>query len=142
MQASQLASLQARGEHIIHANNMPHSFKDLEIWQKAIKAMLLVYRGSTTWPKEEVFGLTSQVRRAAISVMANIAEGHGRSSHADRIRFLIISRGSIEEVRSHLSAALGLHFIDQKQYDSIEYEYGILSRSVNAFIKSLKNQSN
>ena len=81
------------------------SYRDLLVWQKGMDLAVEVYRLSRTWPKEELYGLTSQARRAAAAVPANIAEGYGRQSSASYAQFLKISRGSLKELETHLLLA-------------------------------------
>ena len=81
------------------------SYRDLLVWQKAMDLAAEVYRLSRAWPKEEVYGLTSQARRAAASIPANIAEGYGRQSTASYSQFLKIARGSLKELETHLLLA-------------------------------------
>ncbi len=76
------------------------TFEDLLVWQRAVAVANLVYEVTRAFPKDEVFGLRSQLRRAAVSIACNIAEGRGRGSRADFLRFLYISRGSLFEVRT------------------------------------------
>ena len=83
-------------------------FTDLIVWQMAHKYVLAVYRFTAGFPKEEVYGLTSQLRRASISVAANIAEGFKKTGQADKVRFLNISQGSLEECRYYLILAKDL----------------------------------
>lgn len=71
--------------------------KNLTVWKKSMNLVILVYKASSQFPKEEVFGLTSQMRRSAVSIPSNIAEGHGRNSEKELIRFLYISLGSASE---------------------------------------------
>ena len=78
------------------------SFEDLIVWQKAHKFVLMVYRYTSNFPKSEIYGLTSQLRRAAISIPANIVEGFKKKGKADKARFLNISQGSLEECRYYL----------------------------------------
>ncbi|MBN8704456.1 MAG: four helix bundle protein [Bacteroidetes bacterium] len=78
------------------------SFQSLIVWQKAHEFVLLVYKTTSTFPKEELFGLTSQFRRAAVSIPANIAEGYRRKSKLEKYRFFNISQASIEECRYYL----------------------------------------
>lgn len=85
-------------------------FTDLIVWQKAHKFVLSVYRFSSRFPKEEIYGLTSQLRRASISIAANIAEGFKKTGPADKIRFLNISQGSLEECRYYLILAKDLDY--------------------------------
>ncbi|GAB63523.1 ribosomal protein [Candidatus Jettenia caeni] len=78
------------------------SFQDLIVWQKAHQFVLAVYGFSNDFPKKELYGLTSQIRRAAISIAANIAEGFKKKTRADKVRFMNISQGSLEECRYYL----------------------------------------
>ena len=121
---------------------MPNSFQDLQIWQDARELMVKLYKLTSKFPKEEVYNLTSQIRRASISIMANIAEGHSRSTHLDRIRFLTMSRGSLEEIKSHLAAALSLTYINQSSFHQLDEQLTQLAKRINSFIRSLKEQHN
>jgi four helix bundle protein len=98
-------------------------FTDLIVWQKAHKFVLSVHRFTSRFPKEEVYGLTSQLRRASISIAANIAEGFKKTGPADKIRFLNISQGSLEECRYYLILANDLGYgntdILEKQIDEV-----------------------
>jgi len=87
-------------------------YKDLLAWQKAMDLVVEVYRLSRAFPADERFGLTAQVRSAVVSIPSNIAEGHGRSTKADFIRFLDIALGSANEVETQLLAAIRLAFIE------------------------------
>jgi four helix bundle protein len=82
-------------------------FKDLKVWQKAHQLTILVYDALRHFPKDEIYGLASQLRRAAVSIGANIAEGCGRRSDGELVRFLQIARGSTAEVEHHLVAGAG-----------------------------------
>ena len=86
------------------------SYKDLIAWQRGMELVEQVYRITSTFPSQEKFGLTSQVRRAAVSIPANIAEGYGRRTRVDYVRFLDIARGSANEVETHLLLGLRLNF--------------------------------
>jgi four helix bundle protein len=90
-------------------------FSELRVWQAAQAVALEAYRFSATFPKAEQFGLTSQVRRAAVSIAANIAESNGRQSSPDQARFLHIAKGSAKELRSHLLIARDLGFLASDQ---------------------------
>ena len=93
-----------------------NNFEDLFVWQKAHEFVLMAYSATKNFPKEELFCLTSQFRRAAISITANIAEGYKRTGHNDKLRFYNISQGSIEECRNYiiLSKDLGYFNLDIK----------------------------
>ncbi|MFQ5734047.1 MAG: four helix bundle protein [Planctomycetaceae bacterium] len=92
-------------------------FRDLKVWEKAHQPALLVYRITKSFPKDELYGPTSQLRRSAKSVPSNIAEGCGRGSDADLARFLQIAMGSASEVEYQLLLSRNLEYIDSKQYD-------------------------
>jgi len=89
------------------------SFQDLVVWQKAHQFVLSVYRFSEGFPKSESYGLTSQIRRAGISIPANIAEGFKKRTGADKVRFMNIAQGSIEECRYYLILAKDLGYGDR-----------------------------
>ena len=91
------------------------TFEDLLVWQKAHSFVLAVYRLSAIFPKHEIYGLTSQFRRAAVSIAANIAEGFRKRSNADKIRFYNIAQGSIEECRYYLILIKDLEYGDVSQ---------------------------
>lgn len=91
------------------------SFRDLLVWQKAHQLVLEVYRFSNHFPKTEMYGLTSQLRRASVSVPANIAEGFRKRGLADKIRFLNIAQGSLEECRYYLILAYDLDYGDSNK---------------------------
>ena len=86
------------------------SFRDLIVWQKAHQFVLLVYRYTKSFPREEIYGLSSQFRRSAISIPANIAEGFKKRSRTDKARFMNISQGSLEECRYYLILAADLGY--------------------------------
>lgn len=81
------------------------SYRDLVVWQQAMDFAAAIYEATKSWPKEEVYGLTSQVRRAAVSVPANIAEGYGRENRGSYQQFLRIAQGSLKEVETHMLIA-------------------------------------
>ena len=86
------------------------NFQDLVVWQKAHELVLDVYRLTRSFPKEETYGLTSQLRRSAVSIAANIAEGFKKKGRNDKIRFLNIAQGSLEETRYYLILSRDLHY--------------------------------
>lgn len=87
------------------------SFEDLIVWPKAMDLVEAIYRSTASLPADERFGLTQQLRRAAVSISSNIAEGQGRSTPIDFLRFLFIARGSLNEVRTQLLIAVRLRFL-------------------------------
>lgn len=119
-----------------------NSHRDLVAWQKAVGLVKEVYRVTALLPSDERFGLTSQVRRAAVSVPSNIAEGYGRGSTADYVRFLRSSRGSLYEVDTQLFLAVELQFIAQAQYAAILELINECGRILAALIRSLEAKLN
>ncbi len=115
------------------------SFHELTVWQRAIDLSVQIYTLTRSFPKDELFGLTNQVRRASVSVSSNIAEGQSRLSKPEFIHFLSIARGSNAEVRSQLALARRLNF---GNIDSIVECEGLaieISKMLNALITSLKS---
>ena len=118
---------------------MPTSFRSLEIWQLAHSLSTKIYETTRLFPKEEQFGLINQMRRASVSVSANIAESCGRYRMKDKVQLLIVARGSIYEMRSHASIALDLKYIAQSVFNEFDGQYELLLRKLNAFISTLRN---
>ena len=100
-------------------NNKPKSYKDLVVWQKGIEIAKLVYRLSARFPAEEKFGLVSQMRRAAVSVPSNIAEGQARHTTGEFIQFISHAEGSVAELSTQLILATELSFCSQKHSQPI-----------------------
>jgi len=90
------------------------TYRELEVWQRAMDLVVEVYRLSAEFPSREKFGLTSQIQRAAVSVPANIAEGYGRSHRGDYLHLLSVARGSLAELETHLAIAVRLGFLDRE----------------------------
>ena len=111
---------------------MANTYRDLLVWQKAKELAVRVYRVTERFPKSDQFGITSQIRRAAVSVASNVAEGQGRGSSADFVRFLCMARGSLLEVQTQLEIAHELSFIGTEDYTELEQlcysELGLLNR--------------
>ncbi len=91
------------------------SFEDLIVWQKAHRFVLAVYEFTSSFPKHEMYGLVSQLRRAAVSIAANIAEGFKKRGRADKVRFMNIAQGSVEECRYYLILSADLHYGDSSE---------------------------
>ena len=100
------------------------SFEDVELWKKAHAWVLEIYRFSERFPKHELFGLTSQLRRASVSVPGNFAEGFKKTSRADKVRFYNIAQGSLEESRYYLILARDLNYGDSQQLIESANEIG------------------
>lgn len=119
---------------------MPQSFEDLEIWKKAHQLTMEIYTITALWPKSEMFGLTSQVKRAAVSVELNIAEGHSRYHYNETIHFMYDSRASGEEVRNCLILAKDLKYITIEVCENLNTEYIGLIKGINGFIASIRRK--
>ena len=116
------------------------SYKDLLIWQKGIKIVILVYQLVKSFPKEEIYAITSQLKRASVSIPSNIAEGYGRNSDKSFSHFLDISRGSLFEIETQLIIAKELGFIsDDFLYQEILSQIEEESKMINSFSKTLKD---
>jgi len=116
-------------------------FRDLKVWQKAHGLTLSVYRASADFPAEERYGLTSQLRRAATSIPANIAEGCGRSGDRDFARFLQIGMGSACELEYHLLLARELGFVDAEVHTDLEAQTTEVKRMLTSLLRKLTADS-
>lgn len=115
-----------------------NSFQNLDVWKKSRSFTKKVYQITDCFPTSENYGLKSQLTRAAVSVMSNIAEGFHRYSKKEFINFLIISRGSIAEAQSHLFVALDLGYIQEEQFNSLYDESTGIFKQINALIRYLR----
>jgi len=113
-------------------------FKELIVWRKAHAVTLAIYAATRTFPKEELYGLTSQLRRSAASIGANIAEGCGRRSDGEMCRFLHIAYGSAAEVEYHLLLARDLHMLEENLYHQLEREIEEVQRMLTALIQRVR----
>ena len=120
---------------------MAQTYRDLVAWQKAMELVTEVYRVTQRFPTEEMYGLTAQVRRAAVSVPSNIAEGQARYSHLDFQRFLRQARGSLVEVETQILIAVNLGFMDGKDAKPILTRAGEVGRIVNALLNSIRKRT-
>ncbi len=114
-------------------------YQELQVWQKAMSFVEAVYRVTHGFPKEEQFGLVSQLRRAAVSVPSNIAEGQGRHTTQAFLQHLSIASGSLQEVETQVMLAYRLGYIAQPQQDELLVASSEVSRMLKGLQKSLKN---
>lgn len=114
----------------------PH--KRLEVWKKAIDLTVDVYKHSEKFPKTEIYGLTSQIRRAAVSIPSNVAEGAARQTRKEFINYLHIAQGSLSELDTQLIIANRLEYIPGGTYKEVESEIETISKMITGLIKSLK----
>jgi len=115
-----------------------NDFKNLKVWTKAHQLTLQVYRATQAFPKEELFGLVSQIRRSSSSIGANIAEGVGRKSDGELARFLHIARGSASELEYHLLLARDLQFLPQKNFDELMHATEEVQRMLASLIQQVQ----
>ncbi len=113
------------------------TFEELVVWKCAHEFVLEVYRITEVFPKNEVFGLTSQFRRASISVAANIAEGYKKRGKADKLRFFNISQGSLEECRYYIILAKDLNYYNSEAYSKLLEKINQTSRYLNTYCKAI-----
>jgi four helix bundle protein len=118
---------------------MAYAFEKLEVWQKSRLLVKIVYRVTQSFPTEERYGLTSQLRRASVSVSSNIAEGSTRWSKKDKARFYEIAYGSLIEVMNQLILSTDLGFLNDEELDVIKPQIAEISRMLDALYKSAKN---
>ena len=121
-----------------HIREPAKTFQDLVVWQKAHLFVLAVYHLTATFPKHEVFGLSSQFRRAAVSIAANIAEGFRKSSKADKVRFYNIAQGSVEECRYYLILTNDLEYYETRE---TSYLLNEVSKLLDAYSKGVQTHS-
>jgi four helix bundle protein len=116
------------------------SFKELRVWQRSYRLCVDIYRVTRTFPPEERFGLSAQLRRAAVSVPSNIAEGYSRETTRDYVRFLWMARGSLAELETQLMLATELRFTGGGDADKLLAEVNEVQRMLNALIGSLSQR--
>lgn len=116
------------------------SYQDLKVWQIGMQVSVDVYRLADQFPKSEIYGLTSQIRRAAVSIPSNIAEGHERDTTKDYLRFLSISRGSLAELETQLLLAVRLGYIEMQQLKNLLDSLDSLSRMIRNLQKALRRK--
>jgi four helix bundle protein len=116
------------------------TFRDLIVWQKSMTLVTDVYRASSAFPTSEQYGLTSQLRRCAVSIPSNIAEGFGRDSTNDYLRFLSIANGSLYESQTQLEIARNLDFLHALQFDQLLEQSREIERMLSSLMRRLKEQ--
>ena len=117
---------------------MNASYRDLRVWQSAMKLVLEVYAATRSFPKDELYGLVCQMRRAAISVPSNIAEGKGRLTDRDRTHFFSQARGSLLELETQVLIAQELQYLSQEQAGSLMRLSAETGRMLNALVSSMR----
>lgn len=120
---------------------MVQSFRDLEVWQKSDELTVHIYKLTRKFPQEEIYGLTSQMRRSAVSIPSNIAEGSGRARTPDLMRFLSIARGSNCELQTQLIIARELELGSKEQIDAAENVSHSVGKMLFALLQKLEAKS-
>ena len=113
------------------------NYTELETWQRAMDLAVAVYAVTKAYPRDEVYGLTAQTRRSAVSVPSNIAEGQGRGSTRDFVRFLTVARGSLCELETQLRLGSRLKYADEQTIDTVLKESATVGRLLNGLIRSV-----
>lgn len=121
---------------------MSGTFRDLKCWQKSVDLAISVYSVTRNFPKDEIFGLSSQLRRAAVSVASNIAEGKGRLSNRDSLRFFGNARGSLFEVETQIEIAEKLHYVQPVDAETLRSSASQAGRLLNGLIRALNPDPN
>tara|TARA_R110000868_G_C10475894_1_gene728773 strand:- start:133 stop:489 length:357 start_codon:yes stop_codon:yes gene_type:complete len=114
------------------------TFRDLLIWQKSMLVVTDIYAITTNFPTSEIYSLTSQLRRSAISIPSNIAEGYGRQGTKDYLKFLNIAIASLFEMQTQIEIAYNLKYIDQTQFNKIYEDSREIERMISAFTRKIK----
>ncbi len=115
------------------------TFQDLNVWKEGHRLVLSLYFQTKAFPKDEMFGLTSQLRRAAVSITSNIAEGFSRQSYKDKLRFYSMSLGSLTEVQNQMLIARDVGYMTVDQYDQVRDISVVVHRLLNGLIKKTKS---
>ena len=119
---------------------MASHYAELKVWQKSVAFVTQIYICTASFPKEEIYGLTSQIRRAAVSIPSNIAEGASRESSKDFLRFISISNGSLAELQTQLIIARNLGFINNEKLSAIRDTGEEIGRMLNGLQKTLQQK--
>ena len=120
---------------------MTYTFESVIAWQRAHQFVLTVYRITKEFPVEELYGLTSQFRRAAVSIEANIAEGYKKLSKADKLRFMNISQGSIEECRDYIILSRDLRYVNELQFSELHDSLEDASKMLYLYCNGINNNN-
>ncbi|MBK5195653.1 MAG: four helix bundle protein [Proteiniphilum sp.] len=120
-------------------NEKAQSFQSLIVWQKGHQLVLDIYRITKNFPDDEKFGIVSQLRRAAISITANIAEGYRKFGKRDKLRFFNISQGSLSETENYLILSRDLHYISENDYRQFESQFTELEKLLNSYCSKISD---
>jgi four helix bundle protein len=121
-----------------HGGIMGRSYRELLVWQKAKTLAVAIYRETEGFPRSEIYGLTSQLRRAGVSIASNIAEGQGRLTPGEFSQFLGHARGSLLELDTQIAIALDLGYLSKADHEKLEYEAYQVLGLINRLLDSLR----
>ncbi|MFS0519597.1 four helix bundle protein [Nostoc sp. UIC 10607] len=116
------------------------SYRDLKVWQEGMNLVETCYRVTKIFPKEETYGMTSQIRRAAVSIPANIAEGYGRKTRGEYIQFLYIAQGSLKELETHLLLAIRVELASEQTINTVLNQCELVGKILLSLIRALENK--
>ncbi|CCH98604.1 MAG: four helix bundle protein [Microcystis aeruginosa BS13-02] len=122
------------------ADSKIQSYRDLRVWQEAVNLAESCYRLTKTFPKEELYGMTTQIRRASVSIAANIAEGYGRKTRGEYIQFLYIAQGSLKELETHWLISQRVELASPQSVNPILNQCESVGRLLLTLIRSLENK--
>jgi four helix bundle protein len=121
---------------------MAESYKELKVWKMGMELVTSIYQNTKKNSREELYGLSSQIRKAAVSIPSNIAEGHGRRTSGEFLQFLVQARGSLLEVETQVQIAVNLGYLAEKECGELMVKTSLLGKSLNPFIEVVKLQRN
>lgn len=121
-----------------HESSKIKSFTDLNAWKEGHKIVLEIYLITRKFPKEELFGLTSQIRRSAVSITSNLAEGFSRKSLKEKVQFYRIALGSTSELQNQLLISKDINYLNQSNFTRIAEQTIVVSKLINGLIKVIK----
>ncbi|MDP4000636.1 MAG: four helix bundle protein [bacterium] len=116
------------------------AFTDLIVWQESHKLVLAIYQVTKKFPREEMFGLVSQMRRSAVSITSNLCEGFARKTAKEKIQFYYIAIGSLSELKNQLIISKDLRYLDYEVFEKLSFHTVSVHKLFNAFVKSAKNK--
>lgn len=129
-------------EYELREENKIRSFTDLNVWKEGHKLVIMIYKATKNFPKDELFGLTNQIRRAVVSITSNIAEGFSRNTFKDKTQFYAIALGSLTEVQNQLLVARDVGYIDNTAFKEIGNQTVVVSKLCNGLLKSNRSKHN
>jgi len=118
------------------------SFTDLDVWKEGHKLVISVYKATKTFPKEEMYSLVDQMRRASSSVTANIAEGFGRQTDKEKLQFYYLAQGSLTELKNFILIARDVGYLSRKDFDDLAEKANLTHKILHGFLRSTKTLTN